>query len=212
MQDSTTPKIDPVRTCGRLARVATTSADHRLRLVPSTVIPPCLQPMQDTRVQLSLKERSWMPNRRVDIAVAAHLILVPGTTVLHPEETVLAAMLTGWTHQMRSRLLAPGSIGPRIATVRRFCEFTNEYPWRWSPSDLEEWTSSLVSEPRPLAHSTVRSYQLWGGHVPLVADLHRVGAEALLALLPTSRIGSCGRPSITSTRVQPTRPERPNDP
>ncbi len=101
-----------------------------------------------------------MPNRRVDIAGAAHLILVPGTTLLHPEETVLEAMLTGWTHQMRSRLLAQGSIAPRIATVRRFYEFTNEYPWRWSPSDLEEWTSSLVSDPRPLAHSTVRSYQL----------------------------------------------------
>ena len=60
---------------------------------------------------------------------------------------------------MRSRLLAVGSVEPRLRLVRRFAQFTNEYPWQWSAADIEEWTSNLVSGPVPLAHSTLRSYQ-----------------------------------------------------
>jgi hypothetical protein len=44
--------------------------------------------------------------------------------------------------------------------VRRFVTFTGLYPWQWTPAELEAFTSSLVSGARPLAHSTVRSYQV----------------------------------------------------
>jgi site-specific recombinase XerD len=47
---------------------------------------------------------------------------------------------------------------PRERLVRRFLEFTNEYPWRWAPSHVDEWSLSLVSE-RHLAPSTIRAYQ-----------------------------------------------------
>ena len=43
--------------------------------------------------------------------------------------------------------------------IRRFVEFCNEYPWRWTPADLEECTVSLLSEPHPIAFSTVRAFQ-----------------------------------------------------
>ena len=100
-----------------------------------------------------------MTDRRGDIEGAAGHVVPPGTVLLHPEETVFEAMLTGWRAQMRSRLLAVGSVEPRLRLVRRFAQFTNEYPWQWSAADLEEWTSNLVSGPVPLAHSTLRSYQ-----------------------------------------------------
>jgi integrase/recombinase XerC len=101
-----------------------------------------------------------MTKRRVDLDGASHLALVSGATLLHPEETVFEAMLEGWTRQMRSRLVSQGSsIEPRIRLVKRFAEFTNDYPWRWTPGDLEDWTSSLISGMKPIAHPTARSYQ-----------------------------------------------------
>jgi site-specific recombinase XerD len=36
--------------------------------------------------------------------------------------------------------------------------FTNEYPWNWGPSHVDEWTQSLTAEHR-LAPSTIRGYQ-----------------------------------------------------
>ncbi len=101
-----------------------------------------------------------MADRRLDIDGAAHLMLTPAVTLLHPEEQVLEAMLAGWATQQRSRLLAPATIEPRVKTVRRFLRFTATYPWQWTAADIEEWTSALLSGRRPKAHSTLRSYQL----------------------------------------------------
>jgi integrase/recombinase XerC len=42
--------------------------------------------------------------------------------------------------------------------VRRFLEFTNEYPWGWTPAHLEEWCVHLTAEEH-LAASTIRGYQ-----------------------------------------------------
>lgn len=99
-------------------------------------------------------------DERVGLEGAAHLLLAPGVAALHPAELVLEAMLEGWTAQQRSRNLRAATIEDRLRLVRRFVAFTNEYPWQWRPADLEDWTSSLVSGTRPLAHSTVRAYQL----------------------------------------------------
>ena len=84
-------------------------------------------------------------------------VLASGVAFLQPEEAVLDAMLAGWTAQQRSRLLSAGTVEQRELQVRRFVAFTNEYPWRWSPADVEEWSADMVS--RGLAHSTVRGYQ-----------------------------------------------------
>jgi hypothetical protein len=46
----------------------------------------------------------------------------------------------------------------RERLIRRFLEFTNEYPWQWQPGHVDEWMLSLISEPR-LALSTIRNYQ-----------------------------------------------------
>jgi len=51
------------------------------------------------------------------------------------------------------------TIAPRERLVRRFLEFTNEYPWSWGPSHVDEWTQALTSE-RRLAPSTIRGYQM----------------------------------------------------
>lgn len=98
-------------------------------------------------------------DRRVDMAGAAHLVLPEGVHHLQPEEAVLEAMVEGWATQQRSRRLAIRTIENRLRTVRRFGEFCNDYPWNWQPADLEEWTVSLLSEPKPVAYSTVRTHQ-----------------------------------------------------
>lgn len=94
--------------------------------------------------------------RRVDVAGAAHLVLVEGAALLRPEPAVFDAMLAGWRLQQGSRLLAGPTVESRDKTLRRFQSFTGEHPWRWGPGDVEEWTVSLRSAGR--AHSTIRAY------------------------------------------------------
>lgn len=86
---------------------------------------------------------------------SAQLHLVGGAALLHPEDQVFEAMLEGWRNQQQSRYLAPLTMRQREQLVRRFHAFTNEYPWSWTPADVEEWTAVAIAE-RGLAHSTVR--------------------------------------------------------
>lgn len=69
------------------------------------------------------------------------------------------AMLRGWKAQQASRGLREDTVAPRERLVRRFLEFTNEYPWSWGPAHVDEWTQALTSE-RRLAPSTIRGYQM----------------------------------------------------
>ena len=92
---------------------------------------------------------------------SAAVVLIDGVRLLHPEDQVFAAMLDGWAMQQRSRFLAETTITGRRQLVERFHRWSNEYPWRWRPQDLEEWTSDAIAE-RHAAHSTVR-----GVHVTL---------------------------------------------
>ncbi len=96
--------------------------------------------------------------RRVDLAGAAHLELVDGVAQLRPEDAMVEAMLTGWRAQQSSRGLREDTMAPRERLVRRFLEFTNEYPWAWGPSHVDEWVLSLTGE-KHLAPSTIRGYQ-----------------------------------------------------
>ena len=85
-------------------------------------------------------------------------LLAPGVALFAAEETVLTAMLEGWELQQRARMLSGVTIERRLVTVRRFVSFTNDYPWRWTPGDVEAWTSELVLA--GMAHTTVRNYQM----------------------------------------------------
>jgi hypothetical protein len=71
----------------------------------------------------------------------------------------------GWRAQQLARGLSGGrTAGPRELVVRRFLEFTNEYPWAWTAAHLDEWLVHLTAE-KHLAVSTVRALS------DLVADL-----------------------------------------
>jgi site-specific recombinase XerD/DNA-binding Xre family transcriptional regulator len=95
---------------------------------------------------------------RVDLAGAARLELVSGVVQLRPEDAMLGAMLRGWRAQQVARGLREDTIAPRERLVRRFGEFTNEYPWQWSPGHMDEWSLHLTAEEH-LAPSTIRGYQ-----------------------------------------------------
>ena len=81
-------------------------------------------------------------------AGAAHLVLAAGVVHLDPQTAVFEAMVEGWARQQRSRLLAEGTVGKRVRLVRRFAEFTSEYPWSWQPGDVEEFSVSLRGDAR----------------------------------------------------------------
>ncbi|MBB3326464.1 site-specific recombinase XerD [Friedmanniella antarctica] len=86
------------------------------------------------------------------------MALVPSSVRhLHPEEVVWEAMMTGWAAQMRSRALSVSTVEPRLSGVRRFMTFSGEYPWRWSPDDVDAWSAELLG--RRVARSTLRGYQ-----------------------------------------------------
>jgi integrase/recombinase XerC len=95
---------------------------------------------------------------RGDLAGAAHLELVSGVVQLRPEDAMVEAMLKGWRAQQVARGLREDTMIPRERLVRRFIAFTNEYPWDWGPSHVDDWTQSLTSE-KHLAPSTIRCYQ-----------------------------------------------------
>lgn len=97
--------------------------------------------------------------RRVDLPGAAHLVLDSGVRFLDPAPAVFEAMLEGWQRQQTSRFLQQkGTIAPRVRLVRRFAEFTNQYPWQWTPAELEAFTAHLISQEHPAVQSMIRSY------------------------------------------------------
>ena len=97
--------------------------------------------------------------RYLMINETGHLMLAPGVRHLDEATAVFQAMLEGWKRQQDSRYLRERTIGARLRTVRRFAEFTGQYPWQWGPAEIEAFTSDLVSGSLPAAHSTVRNYQ-----------------------------------------------------
>jgi integrase/recombinase XerC len=96
--------------------------------------------------------------RQIDLAGAAHLELVSGVVHLHPQDVMVEAMLRGWRAQQAARGLRESTAVDRERSVRRFLAFTNEYPWQWTPGQVDEWSLWMTSEKR-LAPSTIRGYQ-----------------------------------------------------
>jgi Phage integrase, N-terminal SAM-like domain len=68
------------------------------------------------------------------------------------------AMLRGCRAQQKSRGLRDETAGDRERLIRRFHEFTNEFPWQWTPGHMDEWSACLTGE-RHMAPSTIRAYQ-----------------------------------------------------
>lgn len=78
--------------------------------------------------------------------------------LLRADEAVLNAMVDGWRAQMLARGLAVSTITARCSLIGRFVEFTNEYPWRWRPLDVDQFLAYLRSRETPVELSTLRSY------------------------------------------------------
>ena len=89
----------------------------------------------------------------------ARQTLAAGVAHLDPPAAVFAAMLDGWATQQRTRFLKAPTVKSRLDLVRRFAEFSNEYPWQWQPAEVEAFFDALRSGDRPLAVSTARGYQ-----------------------------------------------------
>jgi integrase/recombinase XerD len=67
----------------------------------------------------------------------------PGVLLLRTERA-LDAMLSGWRSQMVERALTVNTIKARCRfVVNQFVEFTNEYPWRWRPVDVDEFLAAV---------------------------------------------------------------------
>jgi integrase/recombinase XerD len=79
-------------------------------------------------------------------------------SLLRADETVFNAMVDDWRAQMLARGLATDTIKGRCRVVARFVEFTNEYPWRWRPLDVDQFLADLRSQQTQIALSTLRSY------------------------------------------------------
>jgi len=84
--------------------------------------------------------------------------LVRSARLLHPEEQAVQEMLAGWRNQQLSRNLQIATVDQRVRFVRRFLESVNEYPWRWTPSLVDEYFGDQRSI-RRVAHSTLRAHQ-----------------------------------------------------
>ena len=96
----------------------------------------------------------------VDLPGAAHLVLADGVIHLDRAQAVFEARLEGWARQQRTRFLnVEGTIKPRLALVRRFTEFTNDYPWQWRADDVEAFIDWLRTRRPQFAVSTGRNYQ-----------------------------------------------------
>ena len=67
-------------------------------------------------------------------------------SLLRADETVFRAIVDGWRAQMFARGLAVDTINSRRRVLSRFVEFTNEYPWRWRPLDLDQFLADLRSQ------------------------------------------------------------------
>jgi site-specific recombinase XerD len=91
---------------------------------------------------------------------AAPQIFVGGAVPLRrADEQVFAAMVDGWRDQQLARGLSRGTIEPRLAMIRRFQRFTNDWPWAWRPVDVEEFLAEQRDAgARGGAASTLRAY------------------------------------------------------
>lgn len=92
------------------------------------------------------------------LAGSAGQVVRPGVVLLDPAAATFEEMLQGWALQQRARQLKATTVSMRAAVVRRFAEFTNEYPWAWTAADVEAFTTHSRSG-GAVAVSTARGHQ-----------------------------------------------------
>lgn len=107
---------------------------------------------------LCLMQRVASEGAGVDVAGAAHLVLVKDLGLLNPEAAVFEAMLDGWDRQQRVRFLKAETIGRRQRVMRRMVEFSNLYPWQWTAPEIEAFVAAQTVDGKPIAVSTARAY------------------------------------------------------
>ncbi len=95
---------------------------------------------------------------RVAVDEVGRVHLVGAVALLYPEAQVVEEMLQGWRNQQLSRNLQFATIEQRARYVRRFIVHVNEFPWRWTPSHVEEYFGDLRSITQ-LRHATLRGQQ-----------------------------------------------------
>ncbi len=81
-----------------------------------------------------------------------------------------------------SRNLSPATVSTGDGLIRRFQLHSGEFPWRWTPAHLEEWTTDL----RDGFAAEVESYVVAGG----VDVVHREPADGggLLGVTPNASL------------------------
>jgi integrase/recombinase XerC len=91
---------------------------------------------------------------------SANLVLAANVVHLDPAPAIFEAMLSGWATQQRSRFLSEETVTPRLRMVRRLAEFSNLYPWQWSPVEGEAFITHLRGGDKPVRLSTARGYEI----------------------------------------------------
>jgi integrase/recombinase XerC len=69
---------------------------------------------------------------------AASQVAAGGLSLLHPEEQVFDAMLSGWRNQQLARRLAFSTVEQRERMVRAFAAHSQSYPWLWTAQLVDE--------------------------------------------------------------------------
>lgn len=87
-------------------------------------------------------------------------MLAANVVHLDPSMAVFEAMKEGWARQQSARFLRTKTIDPRLRLIERLEEFTNLYPWQWTPADGEAFIAHLRSGSKPIQMSTARSYEV----------------------------------------------------
>lgn len=83
-----------------------------------------------------------------------------GVVPINEAAFVFEEMLEGFSRQQVSRGLAKSTVAIRRSQLLKFKRFADSYPWQWLPGDLEDFTTSLLSQTSRRAHSTLRGYHV----------------------------------------------------
>jgi hypothetical protein len=143
----------------------------------------------------------------VPVDKAGRFYLVPSVPLLHPENQIVREMLEGFRNQQLCRNLSHGTIEKRQRIVERFLEYTNEFPWTWTPSMVEEFFGDLRSErgsrisgavavgpPFPPHHDILgQAVDLDGGPVGFTGDFDVGGRRVHVGLL---ELGALNRAQV----------------
>jgi integrase/recombinase XerC len=90
---------------------------------------------------------------------AAAATFASGVALLHQQDQVFTAMLTGWRNQQTRPAAGVSTVEARERMVRAFAAHSQSYPWRWSAQLVDEWMTDMRAV-RGVRASTLRGYQI----------------------------------------------------